>query len=200
MIARSRRGVRSRRSVQSRRLASAVVGILVLIAVCIGVDAVLDLSDQDGSAGVDADASADVDSGAGAAAAAGAGEEAAAAAGVDAGEGSLSAVRGDGRASAGEEVPAGFEEEVLSLEGRSEVMAAAGGTVVGFLEDGPADAVFDAIEEDLAARGWAEVESGVAGCASFVKEGGRFTWVFVSCVAVGDTTSVVIQCPSAGGR
>lgn len=194
MIARSRRGVRSRRNMQSRRLASAVAGILVLIAVCIGADAVLDLSDQDGSAGADADASADVDSGAAAAAGAGVGEDA------DTGGSSLSATRDDGRAAAGEEVPAGFEEEVLSLEGRSEVMAAAGGTVVGFLEGGPADAVFDAIEEDLAARGWAEVESGVAGCASFVKEGGRFTWVFVSCVAVGDTTSVVIQCPSAGGR
>lgn len=103
------------------------------------------------------------------------------------------------RASEEPGVPLGFEEEVLTLEGRSEVMAAADGTVVGFVEDGASSEVFGDIESELGERGWAKVDSGVEGFASFFKSGGKFTWAFVSCVPVGGATSVVIQCPPVEG-
>lgn len=96
-------------------------------------------------------------------------------------------------------LPEGFQEEVLRLEGREDVRVAAQGPVVGFVERSDAPSAFAALSAELEAAGWASVNSGRDDCGSFVKEEGRFTWLFVSCVWSGEATSVVITCSASEG-
>ena len=96
-------------------------------------------------------------------------------------------------------LPEGFQEEVLRLEGREDVRVAAQGPVVGFVERSDAPSAFAALSAELEAAGWASVDSGRDDCGSFVKEEGRFTWLFVSCVWSGEATSVVITCSASEG-
>lgn len=91
-------------------------------------------------------------------------------------------------------VPQTFEDEVLSLAGYHDVHVGAGERVVGFETDGQPDAVFSILSERLANRGWMPVESGLGTGGTFVKRGGVYVWIFVSCMGVGDGTSVVVQC------
>lgn len=95
------------------------------------------------------------------------------------------------------QLPDGFQEEVLDVGSRAELRVGADGSVVGFTEQGNAAEVYSALKQDLEGRSWREAESGRDDCGSFVKDGGSFTWLFVSCVQVGDAASVVIYCPSA---
>ena len=97
-----------------------------------------------------------------------------------------------------EQLPEGFQEEVLSLEGRKDVRVGAGGQVVGFVERADPQEAFAALSAELEAGGWAAIDSGRDDCGSFVKGGGRFAWVFVSCVRVGEATSVVVSTVAAG--
>lgn len=94
-------------------------------------------------------------------------------------------------------LPEGFQEEVLRLEDREDVRVAAQGPVVGFVERSDAPSAFAALSAELEAAGWASVDSGRDDCGSFVKEEGRFTWLFVSCVWSGEATSVVITCSAS---
>lgn len=96
-------------------------------------------------------------------------------------------------------LPEGFQEEVLRLEDREDVRVAAQGPVVGFVERSDAPSAFVALSAELEAAGWASVDSGRDDCGSFVKEEGRFTWLFVSCVWSGEATSVVITCSASEG-
>lgn len=96
-------------------------------------------------------------------------------------------------------LPEGFQEEVLRLEDREDVRVAAQGPVVGFVERSDAPSAFAALSAELEAAGWASVDSGRDDCGSFVKEEGRFTWLFVSCVWSGEATSVVITCSASEG-
>ena len=65
--------------------------------------------------------------------------------------------------SSGAGPPAGFEDEALRLEGRQD------------------------------AKGWSGVRSGNEGSESFVKDDGRYRWMFVACVDAGGSTSVVVR-------
>ena len=96
-------------------------------------------------------------------------------------------------------LPEGFQEEVLRLEDREDVRVAAQGPVVGFVERSDAPSAFAALSAELEAAGWASVDSGRDDCGSFVKEEGRFTWLFISCVWSGEATSVVITCSASEG-
>lgn len=96
-------------------------------------------------------------------------------------------------------LPEGFQEEVLRLEDREDVRVAAQGPVVGFVERSDAPSAFAALSAELEAAGWASVDSGRDDCGSFVKEEGRFIWLFVSCVWSGEATSVVITCSASEG-
>lgn len=96
-------------------------------------------------------------------------------------------------------LPEGFQEEVLRLEDREDVRVAAQGPVVGFVERSDAPSAFAALSAELEAAGWASVDSGRDDCGSFVKEEGRFIWLFVSCVWSGEATSVVITCSASKG-
>lgn len=91
------------------------------------------------------------------------------------------------------DAPARFEEEVLSLEGVSEMRVDPRSAIVGFTSAKAADHVFKDASDELEARGWTFVDSGSNTCGTFVKEAGTYRWVFVSCVQVGSSTSVVVQ-------
>lgn len=90
------------------------------------------------------------------------------------------------------EVPEGFEDEVLSLSGRSDVRVGAGGAVVGFCCSGTAPEVFAGVAAELAQAGWSQVESGSDIASTFVKPSGRYRWLFVTCTEVSGEVSVVI--------
>lgn len=93
-----------------------------------------------------------------------------------------------------ERVPESFTSECLDLSGRHDITIAGDGTLVGFVEDGCADEVFDAVASQLDLKGWTLLESGSNTQATFMKEDGSHRWLYVSCVQVSDKTSVVIQC------
>lgn len=96
------------------------------------------------------------------------------------------------------QLPEGFETEVLDLSQAEGLRVAAEGTVVGFLLQGDASKAFSQMSEQLTSRGWSSVASGRPNCGSFVKSGGDYTWLFVSCTQVGDAVSAVVQCPIGG--
>lgn len=94
-------------------------------------------------------------------------------------------------------VPQAFEDEVLSLAGYDDVHVGARERVVGFETDGQPDNVFSVLSERLANRGWTPIESGLDTGGTFVKKEGVYVWIFVSCMGMGDETSVVVQCTMA---
>ena len=95
--------------------------------------------------------------------------------------------------SSGAGPPAGFEDEALRLEGRQDVRVDERSGVLGFTRsDDVADALA-AIEGELLAKGWSGVRSGNEGSESFVKDDGRYRWMFVACVDAGGSTSVVVR-------
>lgn len=98
-----------------------------------------------------------------------------------------------GSSDASAPVPEGFQDEVLSLEGREDVRVGADGTVVGFVDRADAQAAFASLKGELEETGWTAIGSGRDDCGSFVKDEGRFTWLFASCVPSGSATSVVIS-------
>lgn len=98
-----------------------------------------------------------------------------------------------GSSAASAPVPEGFQDEVLSLEGREDVRVGADGTVVGFVDRAGAQEAFASLRGELEDTGWTAIDSGRDDCGSFVKDEGRFTWLFASCVPTGSATSVVIS-------
>lgn len=96
-------------------------------------------------------------------------------------------------------VPEGFEQEVLSLQGRYEVRCDAESGTVGFSVYGEASDVFERVSSDLATRGWQCHDGGAGVCASFTKDAGSYRWAFVQCVPVGEWTCVVVSCQFADG-
>lgn len=100
----------------------------------------------------------------------------------------------------GETVPPDFEEEVLPLFSYADVRVAAGGQVVGFLSDERPEVEFSLLSSTLQDRGWVSVSSGSELGGSFVKEGGTYIWAFVSCVGIGEGTSVVVNCLATEGK
>ena len=85
--------------------------------------------------------------------------------------------------SSGAGPPAGFEDEALRLEGRQDVRVDERSGVLGFTRS-----------DDVAvAKGWSGVRSGNEGSESFVKDDGRYRWMFVACVDAGGSTSVVVR-------
>ncbi|MEA5019881.1 MAG: hypothetical protein VB027_05890 [Gordonibacter sp.] len=100
-----------------------------------------------------------------------------------------------GTSSNGESLlPEGFTDEVLAIEQYRDVRVGAGGSVVGFSLQTESAEAFDVLGRSLLERGWTVVPSGSGSSGSFVKEEGRFNWLHIACVQVGDTTSVVVQC------
>lgn len=95
------------------------------------------------------------------------------------------------------DVPAGFVEEMFSLERYRDVRVGANGSVIGFSTSLVPQSALDEIRLDMEARGWMAMVSSGGITGTFVKSEGRYIWAFVMCVWVGDTTSVVVQCATA---
>ncbi|MEG1831518.1 MAG: hypothetical protein RR204_06870, partial [Raoultibacter sp.] len=83
-------------------------------------------------------------------------------------------------------LPKRFEEEIFSLAPYRDVQVSDTGDVVGCLAQGDATACFSTCTEKLTSKGWVPVESGQAQAASFFKEGGHYTRLYLSCTAVSD--------------
>lgn len=93
----------------------------------------------------------------------------------------------------GDALPEGFEDEAFRLRAKEEVRVDEKSGLVGFSCDGGVDVVFESVEKELLARGWTGVDSESKGWGSFVKSEGRYRWMFVTCVDVGGSTSVVVR-------
>ena len=87
----------------------------------------------------------------------------------------------------------GLREEVLSPPGDAEVLADGDAHVVGWSTPGIAEEVFRQIGTELKEKGWKALTVDGGSSGSFVKEGGRFQWLFVMCYQVGDRVSVVVN-------
>ena len=90
-------------------------------------------------------------------------------------------------------LPLGFADEVLAVAGRDEARVDEQARVVGFSVAGADEDAFLSLADELEGNGWMRIESGSATCGSFSKSGGSYRWAFVSCVQVGEWTSVVVQ-------
>lgn len=89
------------------------------------------------------------------------------------------------------EAPNWFAEEVVDVDGREELRANDDWSVVSFVEEG--DGLPNRLVGELEERGWALVASGQEGVWTGVKEGGRCSWLALSCTWVGDVLCVVLQ-------
>lgn len=89
--------------------------------------------------------------------------------------------------------PEGFEDEALRLDAREDVRVDEENGLVGFSCRGEVDEVLVSIEAELKASGWTCVDSENEGWESFVKDEGRYRWMFVECVDVGESVSVVVR-------
>ena len=74
-----------------------------------------------------------------------------------------------------------------------ELHSDASGMVVGCSLDAPRNEALAAVCDVLAANGWACVPLQGTGGAVFVKQEGRLRWMLVTCLQIGDSTSVVYR-------
>lgn len=89
-------------------------------------------------------------------------------------------------------LPPSFEERLFELPEHSDLRVDESAGVVGFAMEGGRDDALALIADLMGASGWACFDAGVPGAASFVRES---EVAFVSCVDVGDATTVVVQAP-----
>ena len=90
-------------------------------------------------------------------------------------------------------VPEGFDDEIGIPPGARDIRANGDGSVVGYLVDGASEGVFDQLSAQMTLRGWTAVSFGEEGTATFVKDGGRYSWALATCTQSGSATSVVIR-------
>ena len=91
-----------------------------------------------------------------------------------------------------QEAPGWFVEEVVDVDGREELRANGDWSVVSFIAGGEG-ALPDTLVRELEGRGWALLASGQEGVWTGVKEGGRCSWLALSCTKMGDALCVVLQ-------
>lgn len=94
-------------------------------------------------------------------------------------------------------LPDGFEDEAVPLAGCEDVRADEGGGLVGFSRKGDAADALAWLRACAEEKGWTAVESGLDGCATFVKGKGRYRWMLATCTQAGDWSSVVVQYATA---
>ena len=99
-----------------------------------------------------------------------------------------------GEATGPEAVPSWFVRELFSLDEARSIRVSATGDVVGFVVSSDEKTSMACFREALCQGGWTESETGIEGCSVFMKREGECRWAMVSCVPVGDATSVVVRC------
>lgn len=113
---------------------------------------------------------------------------------VEGGDPSVVLLRVEEAAKAGSvEAPVWFATEVGVPSDFRDFRVDSSGEVVGFVVDGEPREVMSALGERMVEAGWSMVSLGGVEGATFMKEGGECTWLLVSCVQVGDATSVVFR-------
>lgn len=90
-------------------------------------------------------------------------------------------------------LPPDFEAEVLSCASFPDRAVSPSGRVVGLFGEGMVSDTFERCSRELQAKGWVKVESGYVHAASFIKQDGRYTGLFLSCASIGEGTSVLVQ-------
>lgn len=180
----ARRGPEGEGEVQARRLRRALIWLLAAALVFLALVLVGRAFEEADRPSVLSEAAALIG-----------GEEADADGDADAGALELLASL-DSSDGADDEVPESFQEEVLSTAGREDLRCDASAGIVGFSEEGSAEEVFAQLSAELAEKGWTGVESGLDAAGTFVKGDGDHRWLYLSCVQVGDSTSVVAQVES----
>lgn len=99
-----------------------------------------------------------------------------------------------------EAVPSWFAQELFPLDGAQDVRVSAEGDVVGFVVPSGEEASMARFREELQQVGWTESETGIEGCSVFMKGEGVCRWAMISCIPVGDATSVVARCVVDQGK
>lgn len=89
-------------------------------------------------------------------------------------------------------LPDGLADEVGCLPAYRDLRVGADGSVVSYVVDGDASDISEALRTHMEGKGWARVPLGGVEGATYVKEGGEYTWVLATCTQVGDATSVVL--------
>jgi hypothetical protein len=89
-------------------------------------------------------------------------------------------------------VPAGFQEELFSVDGFEEQRCTVDGTVAGMSADASPSETSKRLKREMVERGWTAFDSGDVVRMTFVKDTGAFAWACIDCTAVGDRTSVVV--------
>ena len=115
-------------------------------------------------------------------------------------DGQLAGVSLAGEATGLEAVPQWFAQELFPLDGMRDIRVSAGGGVVGFVVSSDEEAALDRFRAKLQQGGWVESGTGVEGCSVFMKGGGTCRWAMISCIPVGDATSVVVRCVVDQGK
>ncbi|MGI6590651.1 MAG: hypothetical protein ACOX1O_03395 [Eggerthellaceae bacterium] len=90
-----------------------------------------------------------------------------------------------------DQLPDGFEQELFSAEGFSEVRVDDAGQIVGLMGTGTAEDVFDECRSQMERNGWTYVDSGQATRATFLKSSGSYRWSCLDCTQVGSQVAIV---------
>lgn len=89
--------------------------------------------------------------------------------------------------------PSWFEEEFFDLGDAMRCYASESKGVWGFVFAGSSGGCFAELRYQMEERGWSCVDSGLANCATFVREEGDYRWALLSCSSVGEETTAVLQ-------
>lgn len=92
-----------------------------------------------------------------------------------------------------EVLPKGFEDEIGLLPGGHDVRANDDGSVVGCVVGKTEKEAYQMLVDHMEQKGWSAVPLGIENGATFMKEGGNFTWVLATCTQVGNETSIVYR-------
>ena len=90
-------------------------------------------------------------------------------------------------------LPQGFQAEVFPVDGFYGIHVSQEGGVIGLFSRQAKGELMNYCEKEVLSRGWVKVESGYAGCVSFVKGRGSFTWLFLSFFEVKGEASVLVS-------
>ena len=91
------------------------------------------------------------------------------------------------------ELPASMKMEIIDLSNKSDIRLNATEDVLSYVENLDAEKAFSNLKEKLINKGWTYIESNSDVIGSFIKKGGIYNWLSVSCIEQGQQSIIVIQ-------
>lgn len=91
------------------------------------------------------------------------------------------------------DAPAWLEAELFAVGDVERAYAEADGKVYGFVAKRASGEWFEAACAEMQDKGWTRTESGIGCCATFVRDGGDCRWAMLSCLQVGESSTMVVQ-------